>query len=167
MKTAKKGRCATCQKLICKCAAPARPAADEAPETKPNKRRRLAGDAGTYVHDFCETCRESSSASSAGNVSMWNGVGLGFLGKSDWCGQCRSYVKTLWVWCLIPLWPAGSYRVIDVGMGDHSDTSSSQSIFSRRVPMRLGQVVSGYLFALILLAVIAAVIYVKVNYIKR
>jgi hypothetical protein len=70
--------------------------------------------------EFCASCISASSGQAAPDTEMYEiGVGSVLLGNAEQCAMCKSRVKTLWAWYVVPLCPLGSYRVIPTAMGKY------------------------------------------------
>ena len=68
-----------------------------------------------YKNEFCTDCIAATTQDSAPNTVMFNGVtGTCLLGDSKPCPKCGSTIKTLWGFALVPIFPAGSFRVLIV-----------------------------------------------------
>jgi hypothetical protein len=68
--------------------------------------------------EFCPACLSATTDQAAPDTEMYNlAAGSILLGDGARCATCKSRVKTLWAWFIIPLLPLGSYRVIPTAMG--------------------------------------------------
>ncbi len=92
--------------------------------------------------EFCTSCLAGSTAESAGDVRTINAMGTMFLGSSGRCPTCQSRVRTVWLMAGFPLFPEGSYRVIDL---------DGSRFLSRRVPLSMTQVLMTWLVSYVLL----------------
>lgn len=94
------------------------------------------------AEEFCADCLTNSADEDAGDLRLVNASGTMFYGSTDRCSCCGSRVRTVWfVFAVFPIYPGGSYRVLDIGEGRH---------LSRKVSLNLGQTLRtwlvGYLF---------------------
>ena len=94
----------------------------------------------TPASPFCARCTGSSSFRGAPSVSTNQGIGRMFHGRAFKCDECGSAVRTLWsVFLLLPVFPRGSFRVID--FEEEAEDGVSTTVFvSRRVPLNWPQV---------------------------
>ncbi|MBK8724806.1 MAG: hypothetical protein IPL96_01825 [Holophagaceae bacterium] len=92
---------------------------------------------------FCARCTAGSTAPGAPSVSTNQGIGSMFWGRAATCDECGSSIRTLWrVFLLLPVFPRGSFRVIQ--FEEEVDDGESRTAFvSRRIPLRWPQVAKG------------------------
>lgn len=81
-----------------------------------------------------------------GSLAMNVVLGSRYMGSSDRCPACRSVIRTLWLWLVLPVFPLGSYRVI---------TTDTYSFIGRRTKLNWSQVVTVYAVAAAVVAVVA------------
>jgi hypothetical protein len=110
--------------------------------------------------EFCEKCLAESADESAGNI-VEGMFGREFMGQARRCGECSSYVTTLWsLLFYFPVTPIGSYRYKHGKIGFGKVT-----FFSRKVPLDEEQVKStrlrGTLTALLVLVAAGVALYIK------
>lgn len=85
---------------------------------------------------FCACCTAASSKPGAPSVSTNQGIGRTFYGSAGPCEDCGSVIRTLWwVFLLLPVIPAGSFRVIAFEE-EAADGTSVTAFVSRRVPFQ-------------------------------
>lgn len=95
---------------------------------------------------FCETCLNSSEPGTPGSMSTNQGIGRMFHGRSDKCAECGSAIRTAWsVFLLLPLFPRGSYRVIEFEE-EAGDGTSRTEFVARKVPLHWAQVFRTWAF---------------------
>ena len=98
-------------------------------------RHPLRPAAEIYGSAFCDHCLQESTDASAPSTFSNAVTGTRLIGNVDPCPVCRSRIQTLWALVGVPLFPAGSYRVIYVAQGRY---------ISRRTRVRWGQVIGAY-----------------------
>ncbi len=99
------------------------------------------------VKEFCADCLTNSGDEDAGELRLVNASGTMFYGSTDKCSCCGSRVRTVWfVFGAFPIYPGGSYRVLDIDGG---------RFLSRKVSLNLGQVLRAWLVGYLL--VVAAI----------
>jgi hypothetical protein len=117
----------------------------------------IVGAAGTIVVLIVLDSRRPETGAAA-NFSMVNGMGSRFIGRSEPRGD-GSYLTTEW-FCLLwlPLFPVCNYRLIRVG----GRTTlipflviSRQFVIKEKLPVRLPDVVKGYLITVALGCIVA------------
>lgn len=109
---------------------------------------------------FCPRCTAASSLPGAPNVSTNQGIGRTFFGSAAPCADCGSAIRTLWwVFLLLPVLPAGSYRVISFEE-EAADGASVTAFASRRVPFHWPHLFKG---CGISLAVLAFLLWILAN----
>ena len=70
--------------------------------------------------------------------------GTRYMGSADRCEDCKSVVRTLWAWVVLPVFPLGSYRVIPL---------ETYQFIGRRTALRWPQVAAVYVMALAVVAI--------------
>ncbi len=72
-------------------------------------------------------------------MSTNQGIGRMFHGRTEKCAECGSAIRTAWsVFLLLPLFPRGSYRVIEFDE-EVSDGVSRTGFVARKVPLHWPQ----------------------------
>ena len=70
---------------------------------------------------FCEDCVAATNSESAGDSNLFSlfpiRVGDTFVGRSDVCPICGSYIARMWFVFVVPIFPSFFYRIIDLGDG--------------------------------------------------
>jgi hypothetical protein len=75
--------------------------------------KKCAGDYEASLNGFCQSCLDETIDESPGNMEIFSSVGTGWgpFGRKK-CSQCKSIIKTKWIYFLVPLIPRGKYRVL-------------------------------------------------------
>jgi hypothetical protein len=98
---------------------------------------------------FCTECLASTRDQAApGSHTFRFVLGNRYMGTSDPCIRCRSVIRTLWLWILLPIIPFGSYRVI---------STDTHHFIGRRASLRWSQVLSVYIMTLAVAACVAII----------
>lgn len=98
---------------------------------------------------FCSRCLARSTNRPAPGTVTYNAIyGTQPMGSADRCDSCKSVVRTIWLWLVVPLVPIGSYRMIPTERNHY---------VGRRTSLRWSQVLPVYG---IVLVIVAAVVYV-------
>ena len=98
-------------------------------------RHPLRPAAEVYGTAFCDKCLNDSTDAVAPSTFSNAVTGTRLIGNGDPCPVCRSRIQTLWALVVVPLFPAGSYRVIYIAQGRY---------IGRRIPLRWRQVMATY-----------------------
>ena len=95
---------------------------------------------------FCPRCLARSTDRPAPGTVVYNAIyGTQPMGAADRCDACKSVVRTIWLWLIVPLVPIGSYRMI---------ATERNHYVGRRTSLRWSQVLPVYGIVLVLAAVV-------------
>ncbi len=83
------------------------------------------------AEDFCQECVAHTRPERVMQMSASHRIlTVRLIGSMRRCPNCGSIIKTLWLWCLIPMLPFCSYRVLP----NHQAAIGSARVRVRRLP---------------------------------